>query len=225
MHTGVAALLRIGFVGLLPVALYATRVAYSHERTYGFLLFNLLLAALPLFFAGWARHEQDGLARAPTSGRRIRWIAALVLWLFFLPNAPYLVSDFVHLRMRSGVPLWYDIVLLSSFAFAGMVYGVVALSIVHDMVRERVGALVGWLFVGAVAGLAGIGIWIGRFLRWNSWDLFIRPHEVLADAASELAHPLRHPTPWGVTLVFAALLFATYASFRLARNARVHPRA
>lgn len=217
MRAGVGTVMRIGIVGVLPVALYLARVFYTGQRTYGFLLFNLLLAALPLVFAAWAEREHAGLERGRAM-RRLRLGVALVLWLLFLPNAPYLVTDFVHLHASRGVPLWYDIALLASFAFAGMVYGIGALGVVHDMAIQRFGTIVGWLIVVAVAGVSGVGIWIGRFLRWNSWDLVIRPGAVLSDAASELAHPLRHPTPWGVTAVFAALLLATYASFRFSKR-------
>jgi uncharacterized membrane protein len=217
MRAGLGALVRIAIVGALPVALYAARVLYTHERTYGFLLFNLTLAALPLAFATWAHHEHAAMERGGVT-RKLRLGAALALWLLFLPNAPYLVTDFVHLHASRGVPLWYDIALLASFAFAGMVYGIASLALVHDMAIERFGAIVGWLFVVSVACVSGVGIWIGRFLRWNSWDLVLQPDAVVRDAFAELAHPIRHPTPWGVTAVFAALLLATYASFRFSKR-------
>jgi uncharacterized membrane protein len=133
--------------------------------------------------------------------------------MVFLPNGPYILTDFWHLQEQAGVPLWFDIGLLAAFAWAGLVSAVYSMRTMHKLVRDIAGPLVGWSFAAGTAGLAGLGVYLGRFLRWNSWDLVLNPKGVLADVAIRLADPLQHPRTLGVTLLFAAILFVCYLAF------------
>jgi uncharacterized membrane protein len=136
-----------------------------------------------------------------------------LLWLLFFPNAPYLVTDLIHLRGYPPVPLWYDIGMLISFAWAGCFLAVASLYIMHQIIRDFAGRAMSWLIVMGMIGLCGLGIYMGRFLRWNSWDVFLYPTEVLSDIAHRLAHPFSNLQTYGVTLMFAAFLFVCYWTF------------
>jgi uncharacterized membrane protein len=89
----------------------------------------------------------------------------------------------------------------------------VSLRTMHALVAARYGARIGWLFAVAAAGLSGAGIYVGRFLRWNSWDLAFHPTEVVADLARHATAPGLHLRPVGVTVAYAGLFLATYLVF------------
>jgi uncharacterized membrane protein len=190
---------------LLAVSLFGGRVYRSHTLVYLFLLWNLLLAWIPCFSSLWAERVYQ---RCPH-----RWWYLVIpggLWLAFFPNAPYIVTDFSHLQERPPIPMWYDIGMLSAFALTGLFLAVLSLHTMQRIVRRYIGSILGWLFVAVTLGLGGFGVYLGRFLRWNSWDLFLHPRGVLGDVAVRLADPMSHPRTFGVTFLFAAILFVCY---------------
>jgi len=187
------------------VSMYASRVLYTRSLSYAFLVWNIVLAWVPLLIA-WTLHvtEESGCAT------RARGLLLLSFWLLFFPNAPYIITDFLHVSPRAGVPMWFDVLLVMSFAWNGMMLGFLSLFLVHDVVRRRRGQLVGWVIsIGALV-LAAFGIYLGRFGRWNSWDLLARPHELLADVVARLSHPLSHPRTLAVTLSYGTFLVLAY---------------
>jgi uncharacterized membrane protein len=193
------------FSTLLCVGLVGTRVYLSQTWTFRFLLWNLFLAWIPYLTSLWA----GMLHRTHPQRWWVLFVPGLVGIAFF-PNAPYIVTDFLHLRERFGIPLWYDIGLLASFAWTGIVLGAYALRIMQNIVRVWVGSILSWVFVIVVVGMSGMGVYLGRFLRWNSWDLVTQPKEILYDIAVRLSNPAGHLNTYGVTLLFGALMFACY---------------
>jgi uncharacterized membrane protein len=197
---------------LLAIALLAGRIYRSRSITYAFLVWNLLLAWIPYLSSLWTDHVHR---------RHSRWwclLAPGALWLVFFPNAPYIITDFLHLQKRAPIPLWYDIGLLSAFAWTGLFLAVVSLRTMQRLVKHYTGSILGWVFVAAVTGLSGLGIYMGRFLRWNSWDLFLHPRSVLGDVAARLAHPWDNPRAFGVTFLFAAILLVCYLTMTTSRE-------
>jgi uncharacterized membrane protein len=181
----IAAIRALGLASILCCGMVAVRVLYSAQQTYLTLCWNLVLAWVPLGLSML-------LARRHLPERRAGRIGSLTLgtvWLAFFPNAPYMVTDFVHLFPRSPVPLWFDAILVFAFAFTGLGLGFMSLLLVHGIVRRWRGAGAGWLFVGTVAGLTGFGVYLGRFQRWNSWDLVTRPSQLFASVLQEILHP------------------------------------
>ena len=192
----------------LAGALLIGRMRLSGTHTYIFLFWNILLAWIPYLvsLAMTVLHQQAPLRR---------WTMALLgaIWFCFLPNAPYLVTDLMHLRHNAEVPLIYDVGMLASVAWTGSFLAVASLRMVQTMVRRAYGAIVGWLFVLTVIGCSGFGIYLGRVLRWNSWDVLMNPRAVLADVLPRAANPLAHPELPGITLIFAALFLICYSTF------------
>jgi uncharacterized membrane protein len=187
----------------LAAVLLALRISLSGRLTLAFLAWNLALAWIP-----WLCSTVACTARS-----RAGTVVAGVVWLAFLPNAPYLVTDFLHLHQRAAIPLWYDIALLASFAWAGCLLAVVSLRAMHVLVTRRFGGPAGWAFVAGATGLTGLGIYIGRFLRWNSWDLAVRPGAVLEDLIARGVSPAAQLRVIGVTGTFAAMFLVTYLVF------------
>jgi uncharacterized membrane protein len=124
----------------------------------------------------------------------------------FWPNAPYLLTDFVHLRARPPVPLWFDVLLLSSFAWAGCLLGWDALARVHLTLAVRFGRAAAAGLVTACVALCGLGVFLGRFRRLNSWDLVAAPCEVWASCRDAVASP----GALAFSLAFATLVGAGY---------------
>ncbi|MEW6430932.1 MAG: DUF1361 domain-containing protein [Myxococcota bacterium] len=123
-----------------------------------------------------------------TKAALLRWPLGLA-WLLFLPNAPYLVTDLVHLKARPPVPLWLDVLLWSSFAVAGLVLGWTSLEAIARSLAPRLGRIGSSTFVAAVLLLIGFGTDLGRFLRWNSWDVVTNPLGLVAAALEALTEP------------------------------------
>lgn len=203
---------RLTLVGLLfvasliSVALLRLRTVMSGSMDYLFLLWNLFLAWLPLGMAY--------LASSLASRRRyvlLTVLPAAALWLLFFPNAPYILTDFFHLRHpRPEVPLWFDALLINWFAWTGILLGIVSLFMMHNIVRKAFGRITGWLFVLGVGTLSSVGIYLGRFLRWNSWDVILHPLARLGEILSYAANPSLQSVLF--ISVFSSLFIFIYVS-------------
>src|SRR5947207_7872670 len=164
----------------IGVALVVIRFLASHQFNYFNLIWNLCLAWLPLGFAFFADRFRAS---------RACFLAFGFLWLLFLPNSPYLVTDLVHLKPRLPIPLWFDILLVQSFVLTGLLLGFLSLYLMHRLVLHSSGWRIGWLFTLVILALTGFGIYLGRFARWNSWDLFLSPVALSRYIFDVVLHP------------------------------------
>ena len=181
-------------------ALLGYRIHWAGHTQFVFLAWNLFLAAIPLGFAVLlSKIERWRLATPFISG-----------WLLFFPNAPYVLTDLLHLHPRSGIPVWYDLLMLLSFALVSLWMGFQSLQLVQVWIARKSSLLMAWSFVGICLMLSGFGIYLGRFLRWNSWDIVSNPGSLLGDIWERFADPLAHGQTWGVTLGFGGLLLVAY---------------
>ena len=194
----------------ISVGLALARVAYSGTRQYTSLVWNLFLAWIPFVFAA--------LAYLVSWGRRWLWLVAgacALVWLLFFPNAPYILTDFQHLSTDpASAPLWFDVILLVWFAWTGLLLGVVSLYLMQEIVTRAAGRLSGWIFTLAVTVLSSVGISLGRFLRWNSWDLLQEPLPIIRDVWSILRYPFSNLRIYGFTLLYTLLFLFVYLAFR-----------
>jgi uncharacterized membrane protein len=206
---------------LLCFALLMVRGYILHRLEYLFLVKNLFLAWVPCFFSlavVW-------LGRARPRAR-VRIAMLFCGWLVMFPNAPYVFTDLIHWRNRVGeMPWWFDLGLVLMFALAGCFAGIVSLRIMHDLVRRRFGEIIGWSFVATAALLSGFGVYLGRFQRWNSWDLLTCPHRIASGTLRGLTSPGAQGRSIGVTLMFGAMVLVTYLMFVTTSAARAPQRA
>jgi uncharacterized membrane protein len=193
---------------LLAVGFYIGRVIWSDQITFLFLIWNLFLAWLPYLFS---------LGALIIHGWKPHWWWAVIppgaLWLLFFPNAPYIMTDLMHLDQRWPVPIWYDIGLLVAFVFAGCFLALASLRSMQWIVSDYVGKAMSWVFVMGTMGLTSFGIYLGRYLRWNSWDLFTNPYQLLRDVYHPIRHPFRNKETIAFSIMFAAILFVFYLTF------------
>jgi uncharacterized membrane protein len=199
----------------MSIVMVVFRIAYTENVTYSFLVWNLFLAWMPLW---------NALALWQLSRYGLRTIPLLALffvcWLLFFPNSPYIVTDFLHLTPRQNVPLWFDLMLIFSFAWNGLILGFTSLWIVQDVVQTLFGRMASWLVVAFALSSSGFAIYLGRFLNWNSWDVVTAPSALLTDIYGLLANPFAHPRTLAVTILFSSFLTVAYLTFALLTRTR-----
>ncbi len=206
IRTAAWPLVALLFASLAGAGLVTLRIAWTGRFTYLFLIWNLVLAWLPLIFALVLCHEYQ--KERPRKRWRLGMLAAL--WLLFLPNAPYIFTDLVHLDTWFRNHYWVDLSLILLFALTGFMLGFLSLYLVQHVVADRFGRIVSWLFVAIVAGLSGFGIYVGRFLRWNSWSIITHPVGLALDLGHRAAHPLTNYLGVVFPILFATFLFLAY---------------
>ena len=188
-------------------SLVAGRVVHTRRLAYVFLVYNLVLAWIPLGLSV-ALQALEGLR--PRAAARIASMLCLAAWLAFFPNAPYLMTDLLHLKVQGNRLLWLDLIALQAFAWTGLALGFVSLDLMQRVVARRVGRAASWLFAAAVMGLSAFGIYLGRFRRWNSWDVARDPLGLFSDVAHIVLHPFAHAHVVAFSAVLAAFLLTAY---------------
>ena len=194
------------------LAMLAARILYTGTLIHGSLAWDLVLAWIP-FVLSLVVYER---AR---QGARLRTLAGFgCVWLVFFPNAPYLLTEVKHVGRGAQVPVLYDVLLMSASAWTGLLLGLTSLFLMHAVARRFAGDVGPWGFVSAVLVLTSFGIYIGRVLRWNSWDVVAHP-QWLALLVGKLAlHPLEHQRPLALMVLLSAFLLVSYlAVFSFAR--------
>jgi uncharacterized membrane protein len=194
------------FATLVCVGLLVGRLAHTRGFGYIGLSWNLFLAWIPMVAA----------LVAYNSSKQRSWLSWIVVpvgafvWLIFLPNAPYLVTDIIHLQPTPEISFWYDLLMIVAFAWTGSFLGLVSLFLMQEVIRRAVGGVISWLFVLGAVGLSGFGIYLGRFLRWNSWDIFFHPIRLSYDVLTRLRHPIANFQTFVFTAIIAFIILSTY---------------
>jgi len=195
-------------IGSAAVSLvfFAVGALRNHSFEFSYLVWNLGLAWLPLAFA----------LRLTAVLQRKLWsswegLAYSVLWLLFLPNSFYMISDFIHLQDVMRVDLLYDVVMFTSFIYSGVVVGFSSLYLMHLQLQRRLSGRVAAGVMALTLVSASFAIYVGRDLRWNSWDVLTNPGGLLFDLSDRLLHPSAYPTMLVTVLSFSALLGSMYA--------------
>jgi uncharacterized membrane protein len=189
----------------VSIALVIARILWTGRWQYAGLAWNLFLAWLPLAFALLACEAYGDPAK-----RKWRFWGFAGAWLLFFPNAPYIFTDIIHLNSRTFGHFWFDLVLVLLCALTGLVLGFVSLFLMQSVIRRMLGQAVSWLFIAAVAGVSGFGIYLGRFQRFNSWDIVFKPFALSRGIGHWASDPLGHPGAFVFPLLFATFLFVAY---------------
>jgi uncharacterized membrane protein len=190
---------------LVSVVLFAIRVFGADSFRFGFMFWNLLLGAVPLVLAicllkslvkrTWRSWQNVGLT---------------ILWLGFLPNSFYILTDYIHIHLTGEINILFDVVLFFSCIFNAYVFGYWSLYLVHRELLRRLKPQQANLTVVAILFMCSFAIYLGRFQRWNSWDVIAHPFGLLFDISDRLANPVAHPQLITTTLTFFMLLGSIY---------------
>lgn len=216
----VSARARLGWTllgaSVVSMGFWAAGALSNHSMAFRYMTWNLFLAWIPLLLALWLLRT---LGRKPWSS----WEGLLVtaLWLCFLPNSFYMITDYVHIQEVTRVDLLYDVVMFTSFIFTAVTLGFVSLHVVHHELLRRLKARAAHGLVGMLLLLCSFAIYLGHDLRWNSWDILTSPGALLFDVSDRFLHPMGHPEAFSTTLTFFVLLGMLYILSRaLARSLR-----
>lgn len=199
----------ITYPALISIGLLVARILYSQSYLFIFFAWNLFLALIPFFVS----LRILAFTQKNANKKRTPWLL-LFIWLLFLPNAPYLVTDLIHLRIRTGAPFWFDILLITSFCWNGLIIGFISIYNVHEVLKQKKSELISWGCILAVIVMCAFGIYLGRFLRWNSWDLIVNPLDIIYDIFQRIIHPIRHIRTWGITFSYSLFLIVGYLTIR-----------
>lgn len=198
-------MLALIFASATCVALVAARIIWTGRLGYSFLVWNLFLAWLPMIFALLACEQYHR-----GSGRDWRFLGLAGAWLLFFPNAPYIFTDLIHLTTRFHPWFWVDLSPILLCALTGLVLGFVSLYLMQSVVEQMLGRAASWVFIATVAALSSFGIYVGRFMRFNSWDVLFKPREVYHGIGNWVANPFSNSNSLAFPLLFGTFLFITY---------------
>lgn len=190
---------------LTSVVLLMIRVSASDSARYIFLLWNLVLAIVPVILAWWlvVRVRQHGW---------FQWQQMLLslIWLSFLPNSFYLVTDFIHLRTTNEASLFFDVIMLASFVVNGLLLGYIAVYLVHRELITRFSEANSYKIVGIIFLLCSFATYLGRFTRWNTWDILLQPAGLIFDVSDRVINPGQHAETYLATGILFIFLSSVY---------------
>ncbi len=203
------------FLGSLSVLCFGFsifRYVYTDTGLFLHLNWNLFLAFLPWLFSTilmiYPRLQQNKLG----------WVLLISSWLLFFPNSLYILTDLFHLQIETEMPKWFDLCLILSFAWTGLMFGFMSLwdieKILGGLITRKLLPVVSLclLFLGS------FGVYMGRYLRWNSWDILTEPFNMFYDISDRVLNPFHHKGTWGMTLFMFIFLSMIYWSFRFIKK-------
>lgn len=216
IHPRLQETLFLGVVTLVCFGLSVFRFSYTGSKVFLFLNWNLFLACIPWLLTSFATITPK------IAKNNIVLAALLFVWLVFFPNAPYILTDLFHLRLKSTMPVWFDLLLILSFAWAGLLFGFLSLWDIEQLIKNKTKDKISsfWLTSMTVffLFLSGFGIYMGRYLRWNTWDIIHKPSALFYDISLRFTNPTEHPRTWGMTILMGIFLNILYFSFRFIRE-------
>ncbi|MFT3675914.1 MAG: DUF1361 domain-containing protein [Chitinophagaceae bacterium] len=184
--------------------LMTVRVVITGQQSYLFLAWNLFLAFIPYCITRLCMLCPQYWERS-----WLRIVLAMT-WLGFLPNSFYIITDLFHLDMNSAAPAWFDLLLLFSFAWNGVVLGILSIRQMEILGRLVWGALPVRLLLLTVMWLCAVGVYIGRYLRYNSWDVLCQPWQLAAEMLHRMIHARAYALMWGMTGLYAIFMLLLY---------------
>lgn len=201
--------LQLYLLAAFCIVILLIRAKATQSVFFFFLVWNLFLAYTPLGITTLMRYK-------PTlAGRWYLLLPCFLCWLVLLPNAPYIITDFIHLKKDLNVPVWFDVLLIISFAITGLLFGLASMKEMFLILAKKRNAATAWIVLGTSCILSGFGVYVGRFLRYNSWDILHRPFSLMTDVLYSFTGTETWKPAIGITFglgTFLFLLFRLYFS-------------
>lgn len=176
------------FSSFISEAIFGYRVIHDHSVYFDYLTWNLVLSWIPFLLA----------IRITLVLKRKLWssweaIILSFLWIVFLPNSFYMISDFIHLQNLSQANIIFDTLMLTSFIYTGVVLGFSSLYLIHIDLKKRMSPRASATFISLTLFISSVAIYFGRDLRWSSWNVFTNPGGLLFDMSNAIAHLSNYP--------------------------------
>lgn len=192
----------------ISLALLQLRFAYTGDVKFIFLVWNLFLAIIPYLIGKWLRFRESENPYIIST--------LLLIWLLFLPNAVYLITDFIHLKVSNLIITALDILILTSFSCAGAFMAFESMKDTYLMLDKNLFHISKNKYYCIITFLSAMGVYLGRVLRWNSWDILRDPSGLVMDSIHLFIHPLREIHAWifiGVFFTFTWVFLHLYHRF------------
>jgi uncharacterized membrane protein len=202
------------FMGILSIICFGFsifRIVYTDTPVFMSLNWNLFLAFVPWFLTTIV------IVRPKLQTNKLITLLLLIMWLLFFPNAPYILTDLFHLKEDLTMPLWFDLLLILSFAWSGLLFGFLSLWDIERILKRSFNKTWVTIISTCFLFLGSFGIYLGRYLRWNSWDVLREPFVMIKDVGDILINPIQNPRAWGMTLFMGLFLNMIYWTFKLIR--------
>jgi uncharacterized membrane protein len=191
---------------LFSVSLLTYRILKSDGLSYIFLAWNLFLALIPWWISNYLKQKET---------LQLKHLPLFGMWLLFIPNSPYILTDLFHLKLREPFPLWYDLVLVLSFALIGMIVFLKSLKDMFAILKAHVSEMVFTLLIPVVFWLIAFGLYLGRYLRFNSWNVVNHPFRLMRQSFDILFEK----DTIGFTLIFSVFMwFMYYITLQMHQN-------
>ena len=188
----------------LCVGMIFFRIYKTGSLMYGFYIWNLFLAWVPLL--------ASIILGYPAEKKR-KWFAELFffsVWIGFFPNAPYLITDIGHLAQRPEMPFWFDVLLVVVAAWNGLMLGFISLYEIQKFLSARISSIFSKLIIPVMLSICSFGIYLGRFERWNTWDILFQPIDFIQNIHTILFHPLRNFKIFELVFLLSVFLLSCY---------------
>ncbi len=195
---------------IFSIVLLMIRMKLNQSFFFLFLVWNLFLAVIPYAITTYL-----------VSKSNIKKTTLLFyggLWLLFLPNAPYIITDLLHLRLSDKHFMWLDALLITSFAFNGIILFFLSLMDMECILKKFLNAKITLYIINTVCLLTGFGMYLGRFLRYNSWEILQHPAALFSDVITIIIQPGNHTEAWIFTGTFGIFLIVSFWLFKALKN-------
>jgi uncharacterized membrane protein len=196
---------------LFSCALVVARISHTHKLTFIFLFWNLFLALLPWCLSKWI---SENLKRVKS---RSVFVMSFLVWLALIPNSFYILTDLYHLGDAYNdylVPKWYDLAMILSFAWNGLILGILSVRQMEKNLQQHFSLKKEWWFLFPVMWMNALGVYIGRYMRFNSWDIITDPFQLVRDMTVILLHPVTFRYAWGMIFSFSILFSFFYLTLK-----------
>ena len=189
---------------MFSLSLLIIRIIRTGYLSYGFLAWNLFLAYVPYFISEWLGRHPRVLAS------RIKLLALVFTWIIFMPNSFYILTDLFHLNNMSKGDSWYDLTLILSFAWTGILFGILSIHKMETLLKNSKGKFIAGFIICVVMFLNAFGVYIGRFLRFNSWDILMNPFSLVPEIVDIIFNPYDYRYVWAMSFCFALFMVILY---------------
>ena len=196
----------VQFSSMSAILLFLARSIVTGTTRFSFMAWNLVLSLLALaasvaFVYFWQLHK--------------KWLSVItfVVWLFLLPNTFYMLTDFIHVQDSGDINMLFDVVLIGLFAMNGFLHGILSLLLVHKSLLKRYPPRQTACAIAGILLASSFAVDMGRYLRWNSWDILINPNALLFDLTNTLFNPDNYHRSFLITAVFFVTSGSLYLVF------------
>lgn len=194
--------LSVAFLALL----LSIRMVVTKSLFFGFYVWNSFLAILPIFLSSYL---VNGKLTRPVS------LLVFIIWLLFFPNAAYLVTDVLHFKEKKGMPLWFDLILVIQASWIGLFATTVSLKQINIFLYLKLGNKLALIGIIIIIILTSYGVYLGRFLRFNSWDFLTNPNLIINETLDRVVHPFSHIRTWFFVFVFSLFIGLKYLFYNV----------